>query len=79
MEREIDISIERLIDTERQGHSFLDQNKEKLVWSAKQKRVCTTHKEREREREIEKDGQVGILMQTQVGTGEQSNRNVVPR
>ena len=77
MEREIDISIERLIDTERQGHSFLDQNKEKLVWSAKQKRVCTTHKERERE--IEKDGQVGILMQTQVGTGEQSNRNVVRR
>lgn len=77
MEREIDMSIERLIDTERQGHSFLDQNKEKLVWSAKQKRVCTTNKERERE--IEKDGQVGILMQTQVGTGEQSNRNVVPR
>ena len=77
MEREIDMSIERLIDTERQGHSFLDQNKEKLVWSAKQNRFCTTHKERERE--IEKDGQVGILMQTQVGTGEQSNRNVVPR
>ena len=36
-------------------------------------------REREREREIEKDGQVGILMKTQVGTGEQSNRNVVRR